>query len=250
MLFNRIEVNHPDSRVFVVGDIHGRFDLLEKELDKLGFDEEMDFLFSVGDLVDRGPYSNQAVDYVFKPWFHAIRGNHEEMCAPDSGGTHWHISNGGKWFADMLDADENKARDFAAVLRDLPLALEVQLADGRLMGLVHAEYPCLTRKDEMYLTDWAEVQELVKLHGEKENQEYNPFLWNRDQVYRAMKLKKLLDANPEYVSERKLREFNPKNVDLMFFGHTPLKEPFTLGKCTWLDTGAFATDILTVKEVK
>lgn len=47
------------GRDFVVGDIHGEFSKLSKLLSLVGFDEHSDRLFSVGDLVDRGPESRQ-----------------------------------------------------------------------------------------------------------------------------------------------------------------------------------------------
>lgn len=45
--------------VFVAGGIHGRFDLLTTKLDEFGYDKSQDQLILCGDLVDRGPFSNQ-----------------------------------------------------------------------------------------------------------------------------------------------------------------------------------------------
>jgi len=42
-------------RDFAVGDIHGAFDALQRAMEAIGFDARKDRLFSVGDLVDRGP---------------------------------------------------------------------------------------------------------------------------------------------------------------------------------------------------
>ena len=70
---------NPDGRDFVVGDIHGMFQHLEVLLRDIGFDEQRDRLFSVGDLVDRGPSSALALDWLAKPWFVACRGNHEQF---------------------------------------------------------------------------------------------------------------------------------------------------------------------------
>lgn len=67
------------GRDFAVGDIHGMFRLLQTELDGIGFDPLVDRLFSVGDLVDRGPDSELALEWIAKPWFHAVQGNHEDM---------------------------------------------------------------------------------------------------------------------------------------------------------------------------
>ena len=49
------------GRDFVVGDIHGCFDLLQQALDEAAFNPDRDRLFSVGDLIDRGPQSPQVL---------------------------------------------------------------------------------------------------------------------------------------------------------------------------------------------
>lgn len=67
------------GRDFVVGDIHGCFDALRYAMFGVVFDESKDRLFSVGDLVDRGNQSEESIDWIAQPWFHAVRGNHEEM---------------------------------------------------------------------------------------------------------------------------------------------------------------------------
>ena len=67
------------GRDFAVGDIHGCFTELQRGLEAIGFDPSTDRLFSVGDLVDRGPESHLALQWLHKPWFHAICGNHDFM---------------------------------------------------------------------------------------------------------------------------------------------------------------------------
>lgn len=246
MNFNVLDLSGP-GRLFVVGDVHGHFRLLEQELAKVNFDESQDWLVSVGDLVDRGPDSKDAVDWLLKHWFYAVRGNHEEMCLPLTAGTYWHARNGGEWFNTMVEMDGlEKARRFAHMLTSLPLALEVH-RNGKKFGFVHASFPAVKRDSDMFLTDWDDVQDLVsRLEWPMDN---NPLLWDRDQVYRAQALAKMMQDCPDRVSPRKLREFQVANVDHVFFGHTPMKEPLHVGNCSWLDTGAFATGNLTVMEV-
>ena len=48
------------GRDFVVGDVHGCFRTLERCLRQVRFDRDRDRLFSVGDLVSRGPHSLEA----------------------------------------------------------------------------------------------------------------------------------------------------------------------------------------------
>lgn len=67
------------GRDFVCGDIHGCFGALNSALCAHDFQPDRDRLFSVGDLVDRGPDSPSAFSWLDKPWFFAVRGNHEEM---------------------------------------------------------------------------------------------------------------------------------------------------------------------------
>ena len=55
------------GRDFIVGDVHGHFKLLELLLKKVDFNERIDRIFSVGDLIDRGPDSIDAVVWLQKP---------------------------------------------------------------------------------------------------------------------------------------------------------------------------------------
>ena len=67
------------GRDFVVGDIHGHFSALEMLLLQVNFDPEHDRVFSVGDMIDRGPESWRVIEFLNHPWFHSIMGNHEQM---------------------------------------------------------------------------------------------------------------------------------------------------------------------------
>src|SRR6185437_3104878 len=76
-------------RAYVVGDLHGRLDLLEQLLDKIHEDIERRparkvLLVFVGDLIDRGPNSAQVVERLRTYERPGIRtvfllGNHEEV---------------------------------------------------------------------------------------------------------------------------------------------------------------------------
>lgn len=46
-----------NGRDFVVGDIHGHFAMLNELMEVVAFDRNVDRLFAVGDLIDRGPNS-------------------------------------------------------------------------------------------------------------------------------------------------------------------------------------------------
>jgi hypothetical protein len=68
-----------DGRDFVVGDLHGCFDELAKLMTYVKFDPKRDRLFSTGDLIDRGPRSNDCLALLKKSWFYPVLGNHEDL---------------------------------------------------------------------------------------------------------------------------------------------------------------------------
>lgn len=79
----------PDgSRVYAVGDIHGRLDLIEKmhgliAADAADFDGSRKVVIYLGDYIDRGEESRQVVDFLLDnplPGFESIylKGNHED----------------------------------------------------------------------------------------------------------------------------------------------------------------------------
>ena len=49
---------------FVVGDVHGCFRTLRRAMNAVDFNPERDRLFAVGDLVNRGPHSYEAIDWL------------------------------------------------------------------------------------------------------------------------------------------------------------------------------------------
>ncbi|MES1942430.1 phosphoprotein phosphatase [Salinisphaera sp. T5B8] len=218
------------GRDFVVGDIHGCFYMLDVLLERLAFDTTRDRLFSVGDLIDRGPDSERAGEFIDAPWFHAIRGNHEQMLldAVDQGGQAralWHM-NGGDWF-DALDVPAAEA--LTRRVRALPLAAEVAMQDGRLAGLVHAE---------VWADSWAKTRALLE-HDVADTREFSQLLWNRDRA-------SAVEGAPD-TQER--RGMAVDEIDVVYFGHTPMRDAIARANTRWLDTGAFMGWRLSVAEL-
>ena len=147
---------------YAVGDIHGSFTKLSEELKRIGFDPLVDRLFSVGDMVDRGKESEEFWDWLRKPWFHAVLGNHEQMAidAVDGGPTSFsasnHYMNGGEWLYGLSSIEQ---KCYAEVLRDLPLVIEVETPKG-LAVIIHAEVP---------YGDYNKFKNFLHLESEHEN---------------------------------------------------------------------------------
>jgi serine/threonine protein phosphatase 1 len=208
--FRRVAANS-NGRDLAVGDIHGHFQRLQACLDQVGFDPAVDRLFSVGDLVDRGPHSAQALAWLAKPWFHAVQGNHESLAI-----THFHGGRldlemyraaGGGWFID-LPRDEQEV--FVEQFLQLPIALEVQTTAG-LVGLLHADSP---------FNDWAALRDSLLFDDDAQVREVCQ--WSRQ---------RLKDGGTEPVA----------GLRALLVGHTPVLQAKRLGNVWHLDTGGWAS---------
>ncbi len=131
-----------------MGDLHGCLELLRQHLRALRFDAGADRLFSVGDLADRGPDSLGCLRLLREPWFHAVRGNHEEMLlgsaaclsgAPKrDNDLRLHQANGGDWV--LRDGSHPDFPELVARVRQLPHMRVVGSGVCRV-NIVHAELP-------------------------------------------------------------------------------------------------------------
>ena len=64
---------------YIVGDIHGHYSNLMELLNHIQFNKLTDTLFSVGDIIDRGPNSIKIINLLDEDWFFSCLGNHEFM---------------------------------------------------------------------------------------------------------------------------------------------------------------------------
>lgn len=124
-----------DGRDFFVGDIHGMFDDFMEALARVDFDFDNDRMFSVGDLIDRGPKNVECLNLLNKPWFHACRGNHEDMML---GGQPEHIwfMNGGDWWNEVDDPERAILKRW--VIEKTFQTMTVDTVFGRI-GVIHAD---------------------------------------------------------------------------------------------------------------
>jgi serine/threonine protein phosphatase 1 len=197
------------GRALVVGDIHGCFAQLETALAALAFDPDVDTLFLLGDLVDRGPDSVSAVDWMHWP---RVRGNHEELAWHAATGNSLdevvHRKNGGQWF-DALPPEMRYA--FAAALMDAPLAIELVTPAGHRVGLVHADVDG---------DDWPAFVKALK--NPSDRRAADVACWSRSRFDHLGP-----DDTPLI-----------RGIDHVFFGHNIVRDVGVAGNCSWIDTGA------------
>lgn len=204
---------------YVVGDLHGCYQQLTQRLQQVGFNPDVDRLFSVGDLVDRGPESESALDYLAMPWFHAVRGNHEQMFLelysdgePSRAALEYvcsRMSNGMQWW---LDLAQDKRRAFLEAFARLPFAIEVQTARGSV-GLVHADIP--------KGMGWKRFLARIEARDDRTIQ---TAIWGRTRIK---------DKDTSGVA----------GIDRVFVGHTIQTRTRRLGNIYYIDSGAFIAEI-------
>jgi serine/threonine protein phosphatase 1 len=227
---------------YVVGDLHGCYDLLEQLLNEVGFDKTRDRLFSVGDLIDRGPNSLRCLQLLAEPWFYAVRGNHELMMLDffssyltsgkldpfedikDNG----FLEYGGDWVSEYFDSGRNCMTQ--AFNHGLILALQMPLLwvvgeNGNRFHVIHAE---LVRPD--YKTADHAVWLNSDIDQWLEQQFIPPEIENRLYWGRTLMLSQL--ANQEFARTQ-------PGLSLTFCGHTYSAKPRQVLSHLCLDTGAF-----------
>ncbi|MBV6005223.1 metallophosphoesterase [Pseudomonas aeruginosa] len=204
-VIKRFERNQA-GRDFAVGDIHGHFTLLQKALDAACFDPAVDRLFSVGDLIDRGPECEDVEAWLAKPWFHPVRGNHDDyVCRYDTCEIGNWMRNGGSWFVGLPEVQQ---QCLAISFRELPIGIEIDTQNG-LVGLVHAD--CV-------FDSWDELKrELDCASNQRRKLVMNTCMWSRTRI--------------EQNDERPVH-----GLRALVVGHNPLRRPVVLGNVYHIDT--------------
>lgn len=254
-LVKSFDVNNV-GRDFVIGDLHGAYILFEDLLKHLNFDPAVDRMFSVGDLIDRGPESLKCLKLLNEPWFHCVISNHEQMMIHAFNrnylGNFW-VQNGGQWGLPYLveyfelEKDPNtllsegseQLFELIPKVNDLPVLITVNLRNGKKIHIIHAELPPKIGgefKDEdladPYLIGQLALAETIN----------GPYLqWGRSlyvnfygtDLSRIEKIKRTVKY-----SEFK-NWFNP-TLSHIISGHTIVQRPFTIYGQTNIDTGAYA----------
>jgi len=221
----------PGSRVYAVGDVHGRLDLLQRLLGLIKADAApakslRKTLVYLGDYIDRGPESKGVIDFLLsRPMTAAgfneihLMGNHEDILlqflADVRCGPHWFAYGG----MDTLDS--------YGVRPPGPMAAEADLlrAQRELKGKVpqnHLEFlrrMPLKHEEGDYLFVHAGVRPGVP----PDQQIGQDLMWIRDEF---------LESDADFGK-------------LVVHGHTISETPHVKANRIGIDTGAYATGILT-----
>ena len=118
------------GRDIVVGDVHGCFRTLDRALGAIAFDSSQDRLFGVGDLVNRGPHSADALDWLEQRFEFVVLGNHDRSVlswfrakrgSPPPANAEW-----------LLGVSRREHRRWRRALEGMPLAITIETRHGVL----------------------------------------------------------------------------------------------------------------------
>jgi serine/threonine protein phosphatase 1 len=217
--------------VYAVGDVHGRLDALEPLLRQIAEDflftrpPEPAMLVFLGDYVDRGPESKRVVDLVLGMRTHvefevrALKGNHEEalllFLEDPSFGAAWMEHGGGPTLASYGVQPPAQRTDAEAWAK----------ASDALAKALPAAHRAFYESLELMVTagDYAFVHAGVRPGVALEDQAERDLLWIRHEF--------IQEPGP-----------HPK---VIVHGHTPTEEAQLTRWRLGVDTGCYATGLLT-----
>lgn len=259
--------NPTGGRDLVVADVHGEFGTLEFALESLEFRPDHDRLFTLGDLIDRGPRSADALAWLEAGKFAGgVRGNHEQMMTNAlllprpfspwrSGSPALWQRNGADWWYDSDEAERRRARRddgppspligrWLDALASMPYVTTIEYPAHRV-GLVHSPGAL----DEWI--HWARLCEWVENSCAllDPNDPFEPVLYNRV-AYSVLWREPV--ALSEERNDPKLREPIP-DIDLVLSGHCPgLRPRWARHNVVCIDTGCHDDELghLTIAEIQ
>ncbi len=216
------------QRVYAVGDVHGRFDLLHQliariEEDNAGRPTSAVYVVLLGDLINRGPQSREVIDFFLKgaPAFaewHFIMGNHEEMLLrlidqPDAGMIPHFLRFGGRETFESYGAPQ--------IMLDLP----DRFPPETLPNYVPEDHRSFMRRmeDGILVGDYFFTHAGIKPGVPLEEQQHQDLHWIR---------KGFLESDADHGM-------------IVVHGHTVLEEAEVRPNRIGIDTGAYASGKLT-----
>ena len=202
------------ERVFVIGDIHGCLEMLNRLMDKIAWRADKDRVIFLGDYIDRGENPKGVVDYILalircSSNVECLIGNHEEMFLDylqgKNGGQY--IRNGG--WSTLRSYEESRS--------------------GQEDPLVPPEHMAFYNSLKAYI----ELQGYYVVHTgfragvDISEQKLEDMIWIREPF---------IQSNYDFGKR-------------VIFGHTPLDEPLVMENKIGLDTSAVMGNKLTCLEL-
>lgn len=203
-----------EGKIFIVGDVHGCLEMLQRLIDKIEWNPSNDRLIFIGDYIDRGENSKGVVDFILKlkknsPLVQCLIGNHEQM------------------FLDYLSGVDSQSFMLNGGLLTLKSYNEEKLrSEDPLIPSSHLDF-------FSSLLPMIELEQCYVVHAgfrpniRLEDQNHVDMIWIRDEFIYS-----------DY-------DFG----EVVIFGHTPFNRPMIMKNKIGIDTGAVYGNRLTCLEL-
>jgi serine/threonine protein phosphatase 1 len=229
-------LSNSNSLIYAIGDIHGCADLLGKMLDEIiqnhKTNENSLKIIVLGDMIDRGPATSEALEMILA-WIntpprplemHVVKGNHEQMFLdflsdPEKNGPFW-LRNGG--------VETLKSYGLRLPSQNLS-AKELRLAHRQALAAIPPRHITLLQSAKSLLIspDYVFCHACIDATLSLQQQDQQTLLWSR----------KFPADDEEY------------SGPIIVHGHEPHKLPVAARHHINVDTGAYATGVLTAVRI-
>lgn len=218
---------------YVVGDLHGHREALMAELARIGFNFEKDRLFSTGDLIDRGPDSFGTLSLIFEPWFHFVKGNHEDDLPGFLEKPRWacalHWAN-----TELSESQRSHLQEkMLPALAAAPVVLRVEGEYG--FWMVHAdrgEFASYGVGSRLWLLEDDALQQV----DENNFNQVGALLWSR-RLMREMHASGFVELEDRGLFMSVSGQEFVAGVGLTFVGHHTVQRPILYRSHLFIDTG-------------
>jgi len=218
---------------FVVGDLHGKRRQLLARLDALGFNPRRDRVFCTGDLIDRSPDSFDTLKLLHEPWFHFVRGNHDDdlpnfIDFEFSRFPGWRPAYCDQEWLYSLDSEQMEYLKtvLLPLLAAAPVVLRVEGERG--FWMVHAD-----RGEFARYANPIPLLPDTDLPGASGDPQLESLLWSR-RLFKQIPARELEDRGLyQAVPHLELQT----GVGLTFVGHSIVQQPILYRSHLFLDTG-------------
>jgi serine/threonine protein phosphatase 1 len=219
----------PDGqRLYAIGDVHGRFDLLQSLLAQVEQDNGSrppaeTHVIMLGDLIDRGPQSREVIDFFLHKRpdfarFHFIMGNHEEMLLrvaddPNGRGLDNFLRCGGREMLESYDVPQR--------MLDLP-----------------DHYPVGA------LIDYIPTEHLAFLWAGHHGMQFGDYLFVHAGIRPGIPVDEQSASDLRWIRKEFLSSEEDHGLTVVH-GHTITREPDVRKNRIGIDTGAYRSGVLT-----
>jgi serine/threonine protein phosphatase 1 len=221
------EISADDKRLYIIGDIHGRSDLLDRmvnaiyrDIDKHGWRENL--TITLGDYVDRGPDSRGVLERLannpFPGRYIALKGNHEVLfesfLQQGEGADFWRQLGG-----------VETLHSYGVPIKDLRVGKRIEEAASALNAAIPEAHRAVlsSLKDSITIDDLFLCHAGVRPSIPLDRQDVSDLFWIRDEF---------LNSTQDFGK-------------IVIHGHSPHEWPEVKPNRVNIDTGAFATGRLT-----